>query len=401
MLTKFTIHNYKSIVDQTLELGRVNLFIGENGAGKSNVLEGVGLACAALANKLNHEFLAARGIRVCPAQWMRSAFATANQSMPIELGLVMDGKTTQLQLQHDNQPYAQWAASPLKLADTKVDGKSYEQHKANDESEMIGAGLAVGALGALRHPILGILGGLLAANANHPKNAQKMLQAIDRLNAYCDNFVIYSPEASSLREFQRSGQVEPLGVNGEGLLKLLQVLQQTDPACLQAIQKKMEILGWFDGFTLKPEHAGPGLLIRDQYVSAVGANLDQSSANEGFFFLLFYFTLFASKLTPGFFAVDNIDASLNPKLCEALMRKLVELAKQEKKQVLLSGHNPALLDGLNLEDDEQRLFVVERDIEGHTRVRRVSKPQAGPGQIPSRLSELFMRGAIGGLPKGF
>ena len=31
MLTSITIKNYKSIVDLTLELGRFNLFIGENG----------------------------------------------------------------------------------------------------------------------------------------------------------------------------------------------------------------------------------------------------------------------------------------------------------------------------------------------------------------------------------
>uniref|UniRef100_UPI001C302060 hypothetical protein n=1 Tax=Stenotrophomonas sp. GbtcB23 TaxID=2824768 RepID=UPI001C302060 len=39
-------------------------------------------------------------------------------------------------------------------------------------------------------------------------------------------FVIYSPENQSLRVFQREGQIEPLGIHGEGLLKFLQVLNE-------------------------------------------------------------------------------------------------------------------------------------------------------------------------------
>ncbi|HEV2682577.1 MAG TPA: AAA family ATPase, partial [Rhodanobacter sp.] len=37
-LEKLTIKNYKSIRDQSLELGPLNLFIGGNGTGKSNLI---------------------------------------------------------------------------------------------------------------------------------------------------------------------------------------------------------------------------------------------------------------------------------------------------------------------------------------------------------------------------
>ena len=37
-LEKLTIKNFKSIREQTLELGRLNVFIGGNGAGKSNLI---------------------------------------------------------------------------------------------------------------------------------------------------------------------------------------------------------------------------------------------------------------------------------------------------------------------------------------------------------------------------
>ncbi|HYO68605.1 MAG TPA: AAA family ATPase [Archangium sp.] len=47
MITKIHIQNFKSILDYTLELGRINVFIGENGAGKTNILEAFATASAA------------------------------------------------------------------------------------------------------------------------------------------------------------------------------------------------------------------------------------------------------------------------------------------------------------------------------------------------------------------
>lgn len=140
--------------------------------------------------------------------------------------------------------------------------------------------------------------------------------------------------------------------------------------------------------------------LRDRFLTKE-ALLDTRSANEGFLYLLFYFTLFLSPSTPRFFAIDNIDASLNPRLCRYLVRELVRLAKVNQRQVLLTTHNPAALDGLDLSDDEQRLFVVYRDSNGATRARRVPEPRRIEGAPDHPLSEAFMRGYLGGLPENF
>ena len=47
MITQLRIRNYKSILDTTMELSNVNIFIGENGCGKTNILEAVGMLSAA------------------------------------------------------------------------------------------------------------------------------------------------------------------------------------------------------------------------------------------------------------------------------------------------------------------------------------------------------------------
>jgi 23S rRNA maturation mini-RNase III len=85
------------------------------------------------------------------------------------------------------------------------------------------------------------------------------------------------------------------------------------------------------------------------------------------------------------------------------MRILTELAHKYDKQIFLTTHNPAILDGINLKDEEQKLFVVSRNKKGHTRMKEITvenKPKSSTTEA-LKLSEAFLRGYLGGLPKGF
>ncbi len=109
MLKEVRIENYKSIQKLKLELGRVTVLIGENGCGKSNILEAIALASAAADDKLDNEFLASRGIRVTEPQLMRSAFEKDNLSKEVKIDLT--GNEQQrfcCVLQNDNSPYSKW-----------------------------------------------------------------------------------------------------------------------------------------------------------------------------------------------------------------------------------------------------------------------------------------------------
>jgi AAA15 family ATPase/GTPase len=199
-------------------------------------------------------------------------------------------------------------------------------------------------------------------------------------------------------------QIQPLGIHGEGLFKLLKVLSLKNKAKLEEIKDKLRLIGWFRDFDI-PQYLLFGsektLQIKDKYVDKELGYFEQTSVSEGFLFLLFYFTLFISEDTPPFFAIDNIDESVNPKLCWELIEELVNLAEKYDKQVILTTHHPAILNGLNLNDDEQRLFVVSRNKLGYTKARRILAPKPLDGQLPVKMSDAFLRGYIGGLSENF
>jgi AAA15 family ATPase/GTPase len=110
-----------------------------------------------------------------------------------------------------------------------------------------------------------------------------------------------------------------------------------------------------------------------------------------------------SPNAPKCFAIDNLDQALNPRL----VRKLAQLLSQwivesrDKRQILFTAHNPAVLDGLQLQHDDIRLFTVDRNNLGHTVINRVvitdelmalSKEKGWP------LSRLWVMGHLGGVP---
>jgi AAA15 family ATPase/GTPase len=397
MITEIQIENYKSIQNLKMNLGRVNVFIGENGCGKSNILEAIALAAAAASRKLNNEFLAPRGIRVVEPQFMRSAFDQENIKKDIKISFKgQKDISVDYVLIHGNQPYSYWDTSNTTSKDQiSIEEVIKEMERetptlVNEDMKEFIANKTKIDEGKTLSPMEF---GLKFGNSFD-------LYIPTRLNLI--NFLIYSPENTSLRKFDDERQIQPLGIKGEGLFKLLRVLSVDDnPEQINEIKEKLKLLDWFDGFEIPQGLFERSIQIKDRYLDDALPLFDQRSSNEGFLFLLFYFTLFISIYTPKFFAIDNIDASLNPKLCTRLIKELVELAKKHDKQVIFTTHNPAILDGLNLDDDEQRLFAIHRNISGHTKTKRILKPQPLEGQKPVKLSESFMRGYIGGLPEGF
>ena len=63
MLDTFSVRTFKSLDDVAVDLGIVNVFVGANGSGKTNLLEALGVLSAAANGKVDDQALLARGVR--------------------------------------------------------------------------------------------------------------------------------------------------------------------------------------------------------------------------------------------------------------------------------------------------------------------------------------------------
>ena len=131
--------------------------------------------------------------------------------------------------------------------------------------------------------------------------------------------------------------------------------------------------------------------------------LSAHDASEGALYVLFCAVLALLPSSPRCLSVDNLDQALNPRLSQKLVGSLCRWITESPapQQILFTAHNPAVLDGLPLDDDRVKLFAVDRNSKGHTVInhivitdalRQLSEKNGWP------LSRLWLMGHLGGVP---
>jgi energy-coupling factor transporter ATP-binding protein EcfA2 len=84
------IEGYKSIVEQTIELGALNVLVGANGSGKTALLEAIGMLGAAAGGRVDDCELLRSGVRPSVPRLCRSAFADLKR-LPRSIKLRAEG----------------------------------------------------------------------------------------------------------------------------------------------------------------------------------------------------------------------------------------------------------------------------------------------------------------------
>lgn len=396
-VSKVVIKNFKSIIDSEIELGRINVFIGENGCGKSNVLEAIALSSASITNDLNFDGLYSKGVRIARPDLMVNSFVERKQALNIDLAVEGRVDSNTVVLKNSLYPsntkefYPDWKDRLLEEhlqkiiqelgKDLDIDTEEFE-----DNIEMV----------------------RLIANSISRVNKQRQ-HFQNTFNNILADYAIFDLNTRSLRGIiPVDSRKTPLGINGEGLDLLISTFNTYER---EQLMKSLELFSWLDDIKtdrndrlklegLKLGRSTSVLYFIDRFMQKQNNTLSAENSNEGILHVLFYLALFISNKTPSFFAIDNIETALNPRLCQKLIKILVVLAKERGKQVLITTHNPAILDGLNLTDEDQRLFEVYRTSEGNTRTRRI-KFKSDLSDKGLKLSEMWMNGALGAVPTNF
>jgi predicted ATPase len=185
------------------------------------------------------------------------------------------------------------------------------------------------------------------------------------------------------------------------------------------LKRFFKLLDWFQSIgattnidpNVLPEQNLLGNLVlryKDKFMKTNFNELYAYDVSEGALYILFVLILLIHEDSPDIFALDNIDSTLNPGLIRQLMTHITEiLSEHPEKQIFLTTHNPTTLDAIDLFNDKHRLFVVARSVTGQTELNRIEPPKDTTKEeweemyYGLKLSEIWLSGAIGGMPKGF
>ena len=390
MIRSIRVDGFKSIATLTLELGRVNCFIGANGVGKSNLLEAIGILGAAASGKVDDEAIVRRGVRAGLPRLYKTAFMDELIRPHITLEASGDnGSTYRVSLLNPlDAPKPAWSFKTELLKDDSAEFVS-RGVRGDKENLLETAGLAA----------------LKVVEMTDDGAARQLLRILQ-------DYAIYCPNTPCLRGTVQDAQMRPpVGLSGGGLAEGLQDLQKNESIYGSALDSVFELIDWASdigateeaGSILSPSVARSKNVLKftDRFMEVGRNTLTAYDASEGALYVLFSAVLCLSPWSPTLFAIDNLDQALNPRLMAKLAGRLAEWLKADgsSTQLLFTAHNPAVLDGLNLTDDEVRLFAVERNSEGHTCVRRVTlSAELLKLNKEYPLSRLWMMGHLGAVP---
>ena len=387
-IDRISIKGFKALSNVSFEPGNVNVFIGANGAGKSTILEAIGVLSAAMTDRVDNTSLDRKGIRLSTPNIYKSSFRADRKASTIGFQIHWtDSNGTiayDLNLNNPKDDSAwRYHSEALYRNDIKLWGRSGNSQIQYDDR--------VGMLMLAQEEQLGEI-----------KPSAEQLK----------DYAIYQPSTPILRGIMPDRyQTTPVGLCGGRLAEAIEELINKDDGDIKFgdlyIDEVLELVDWAANFTVSsPKKSSINSSVptsrrviefQDKFMREKD-RFTAYDASEGSLYVLFLLCLAMHDRSPNVFAVDNFDQAMNPRLARAATRLFCDLIKQNSKTVFITTHNPLVLDGLKLDDPAIRLFTVERSRkDGTAQIKRIEVTQELI-DLDQPLSRLWINGRLGGVP---
>lgn len=389
-LKKITFGNFKSLYNVSFEPGKVNVFIGANGAGKSTILEAIGLLSAAMTDRVDANSLLRKGIRLSASSLYKSNFKSVKKTK----------LTIDLSLEWEEDEHADLFRYDVHLT-TPNDTDYWKYHSEiffqNKEKKWERSN-------ASQKQSNSYIGFFLIDENPELEEGRKIAHSFS-------NYGIFQPNTMTLRgTIPDSNQMTPVGLNGGRLAESLQDIIKENQGDFffgsMDMDDVLELIDWASDISVdvpKKKNINSNIPTTRQIIEFGDRFMKDTikftgyDASEGALYVLFMLCLAMHPQSPSIFAVDSFDHVLNPRLAKRMIQVFCEQIMKNKKHVFLTTHNPLVLDGLDILNDDIRLFTVDRDKNGYAQIKRIKVSQELLNQ-EQPLSRLWINGRLGGVP---
>jgi predicted ATPase len=362
MIQSLEIKNFKSIRDQKIELRNLNVLIGQNGAGKSNLISLFSFLKWLYRKELSEKIFISGGI----SKYTYGGSSENQISIRIE------------QLLEENR-------TEYYYCNLISDGERFVL-SADEFSHPEGITKAGFIEGQPIYSSESILGKYTPFDIKNKPD-------FDQFELY--HFHDTSKDAS-IKQLQDIEDVYHFHSDGRNLAPYLLFLKTREPNKYDKIINAVSIVyPLFKDFVLEESSYAKGKIIlrwKEKWSDNV---LDIRQMSDGLIRFICLSTLLnmpSNTLTPQTIIIDEPELGLHP-LAIVILGELLAKASLER-QIIVATQSPALIDHFTPED----ILVVERAKSGETEFKRKTTEQLASWLEDYTLGELWLTNLIGGRP---
>lgn len=398
MLTQVKLRNFKSYRSGTLRLGRLTILIGANASGKSNVIEALRLL-ARIAEGERLSFLGGSykqdetifrggvnnlGYRDSKTFGI-SCLTTEStwKDFSIDLSLGEDGNLHVIEEEITSRtskvPLYKITSAPQGAgSDVFVTYNNFAQGGKKPSivcsSHMV---IFTQLLSSIRFP------------SKHTKSREIIPKVAAKYVRWLSSIVFLEPEPSSMRNYGHKAD-KVLKEHGENLSGVIYNL------CLDPDMKSLVL----DFIQSLPEQDIEDISFietpRDEVMlqltetfGGISTIYDASMLSDGTLRVLSIVAAMLSAPEQSLVVIEEIDNGVHPSRASDLLERISNIAKNRNLRVLISSHNPALLDALPDEAIPETVFCYRSPEDGSSQLTRLQ-------DIPD-YPELIAQGSVGHL----
>lgn len=384
-LTSLTASRYRSLRDLSIPFGDLNVFIGPNAAGKSNVLDALRFMHEGVREK---DFAPAASFRggIVHLAWKGEAASEVQLSATFDDGgRTYTWRVILERVRHDFSVHetvhahdVHQTSAPQQLLESRG-GKGWWWSSGAQKKVKLSIDPTACALSAA------------SVDESFPARG---------LTSFVREWGFFDPSPPLLRGASSSSESDRLDPNGKNLAARLQAIQKADPALFERIiTATRSVLGVpssiefrESGAPRRYDAAGPPVYFV-QEEPGLDFKVSQAGASSGTLRTLAFMTALFGQTASRLVAIEEPENHIHPAALEALAEHLKSASAQV--QVMVTTHSPLLLDCL---DTPEAVYLVRRGQAG-TEVSREPNPNAiREALVQSRfgLGEFYEARGFGG-----
>ncbi len=406
MLTTFTFSNFKSFKEAQLPLGPLTVLIGANAAGKSNAIEALRLlSWLAQGQKLSSiQYAVNSAERVVRG---RTEDLCHRGQSEFGLGCITDDSnwnrlTMQISIRegelHISAEKIDELAAAVPLYDMDQPSKGLNTDAGVAYNNFARGGNKPHVTVSDQMAVFAQLESAVRFETSHKKAQEAIPEVSKRFQNLLSNILFLDPVPASMRDYSFTNDKRLLG-DGTNLSSVLFRLwgDESDAVVEPYSTQRVEILEFIQSLPeqdiegLSFLHAPRGEVMLQLLETFGGAPVpyDASLLSDGTLRVLAIVAAMLSAPEGSLVVVEEIDNGVHPSRARHLLNRIRSIAERRKLRVLLSTHNPAMLDALPDAAVADVVFCYRDPESGASKLVRMH-------EIPD-VPELLVQGPLGHL----